>query len=81
VDTNAQDLEEANRKLRSQSTSDKEIMAGLTSSLEQSETRCERLEEQLEAFKKEMKSKEISSSTNAAVKQVFALFEIVFVVT
>merc|ERR1712183_251748 len=41
VDTTAQDLEEANRKLRSQSQGDKETMATLTNSLESAEARIE----------------------------------------
>ena len=69
MDTNAQDLEEANRKLRNQSQSDKETMAALTSSLETAESRIESLEAQLNSLRNEKKEKEESDVVEMA-KQV-----------
>ena len=69
VDTNAQDLEEANRKLRSQSQCDKDTVAALTTSLETAESRVESLETQLSTLMNEQKEKEESDQAEMA-KQV-----------
>ena len=69
VDTNAQDLEEANRKLRSQSQVDRETVAALTTSLENAESRIESLEAQLNKLRNEKKEKEEAEHLEA-VKQV-----------
>ena len=70
VDTNAQDLEEANRKLRSQTQADRETMAALTTSLDAAESRAESLEKQLNALRNESREKEENADKEIA-KQVW----------
>ena len=69
MDTNAQDLEEANRKLRSQTQADRETMAALTTSLDAAESRAESLEKQLNALRNESREKEENADKEIA-KQV-----------
>ena len=71
MDTTAQDLETANRKLRSQSQADKEALAALTSSLEAAEARAEAAEAEANRLAKDQREKEDNLETEM-VKQVRA---------